>query len=139
MAEATKTRPAKQDPKGPVEVVNTAWSEGERNVKNLARTDLLTVLLHHWGSGGEIAAHYHTDSDAVWVVLEGQATFRDENNQLLGQANPHEAVVVPRNTTYWFENTGDGAAVMFRVSARVQSEPDAPRTDDRIYLNGAPS
>ncbi|HEY3118671.1 MAG TPA: cupin domain-containing protein [Chloroflexota bacterium] len=131
---ATETRPAKPEPKGPVEVVNTAWESGERNVKNLARTDLLTVLLHHWDSGGEIAAHYHTDSDACWVVLEGQATFRDAQDNILGQANAHEAVVVPRNTTYWFENTGEGAAVMFRISARLQGPPDAPRTDDRVYL-----
>ena len=136
---ATETRPAKQDPRAPVQTVTTEWSQSDPNVKVLTRTELLTVLLHHWEAGGEIQAHYHTDSDAVWVVLEGQATFRDENNQLLGQANPHEAVVVPRNTTYWFENTGDGPAVMFRVSARVQSNPDAPRTDDRVYLAGAPS
>ena len=136
MMAATETKKAKQEPLGPVQVVTTEWTEGERNVKNLARTELLTVLLHHWGTGGEIAAHYHTDSDAVWVVMEGQATFRDAQDNLLGQANAHEAVVVPRNTTYWFENTGEGAAVMFRVSARVA--PEEPRTDDRIYLGPRP-
>ncbi len=134
---ATETRPLKQDPRGPVQTVTAAWSKGDPNVKTLTRTEVLTVLLHRWESGGEIKAHYHTDSDAVWVVLEGQATFHGENNQLLGQANPHEAVVIPRFTTYWFENTSDVPVVMFRVSARVQNDAGAPRTDDRVYLEPA--
>jgi len=60
-------------------------------------------------------------------------TFRDDKNQLLAQANPNEAVVVPRYTTYWFENTSDGPLSMFRVSARVAGASGGPRVDDRVY------
>jgi mannose-6-phosphate isomerase-like protein (cupin superfamily) len=121
---------AKPVPLGPVQVVTTAWEEGERNVKPLARTDLLTVLLHHWEKGGEVALHHHTDGDATWVVLGGEVTFYGENDVVLAHAEAHQAVVVPRNTMYWFENSSDDPLVMFRVSARVGGQSGK---DDRVY------
>src|SRR5438270_4536098 len=117
-------------PLSPVELATTDWEQGERNVKVLARSELLTVLLHHWESGGEVALHHHTDGDATWVVLEGEVTFYDADDGVLAHAEPHEAVVVPRNTTYWFENSGTSPLVMFRVSARVGGHNGQ---DDRIY------
>src|ERR1051325_7139591 len=93
-------------PLSPVELVNTDWAQGERNVKVLARSELLTVLLHHWDEGGEVALHHHTDGDATWVVLEGECKFHGADDSILAHAKAHQAVVVPRNTMYWFENSG---------------------------------
>ena len=56
----SQTKPV---PKSPVEVVNTKWEPGERNVKRLARSELISVLLHHWDTGGEVGLHHHTDGD----------------------------------------------------------------------------
>ncbi len=121
---------AKPVPKSPVEVVNTAWEPGERNVKRLARSELLSVLLHHWDTGGEVGLHHHTDGDATWVVVGGEVTFYGENDEVLAKAGPREAVLVPRNTMYWFENSGTGPLDMFRISAKVGGISEK---DDRVY------
>ena len=125
-----KLASAKPVPKSPVCVVNTAWEPDERNVKPLARSELINVLLHHWETGGEVGLHHHTDGDATWVVLEGEVTFHDENEEVLAKAGPHEAVLIPRNTMYWFDNTGVGPLVMFRISAKVGG---ISQNDDRVY------
>ena len=126
----TSQASAKPVPKSPVQIVTTAWEPGERNVKVLARSELLTVLLHRWDEGGEVALHHHTDGDATWVVLEGEVTFYGEDDVVLARAEGHQAVVVPRNTMYWFVNSGQDPLIMFRVSARVGG---ASTTDDRVY------
>jgi len=117
-------------PKSPVQVVNTAWQPGERNVKRLARSELLNILLHHWDQGGEVALHHHTDGDATWVVVGGEVTFYGEDDQVLAKAGPREAVLIPRNTMYWFTNSGTAPLEMFRISAKVGGIND---TDDRVY------
>lgn len=122
-----KTKPV---PLGPVEVVNTDWQPGERNVKRLAKTDLISVLLHHWDSGGEVGLHHHTEGDATWVVVDGEVSFYGEDDEVLAKATRGQAVVVPRNTMYWFENSGKEPLNMFRISARVGGMGEG---DDRIY------
>jgi mannose-6-phosphate isomerase-like protein (cupin superfamily) len=110
--------------------VNTDWEPGQHNVKRLAKSELLTVLLHHWDTGGEVGLHHHTDSDATWVVLAGEVTFWNENEEVLAKAGPKQAVLVPRNTMYWFESSGTEPLEMFRISAKVGGRSDK---DDRIY------
>jgi mannose-6-phosphate isomerase-like protein (cupin superfamily) len=123
---------AKPVPKSPVEVVNTDWDPSERNVKRLARSELISVLLHHWDTGGEVGLHHHTDGDATWVVLEGEVTFWGENDEVLAKAGPKQAVLMPRNTAYWFENSSTEPLVMYRISAKVGGISEA---DDRVYHN----
>ncbi len=130
----TNQASVKPVPKSPVQVVTTAWVPGDRNVQVLARSELLTLLLHRWDTGGEVALHHHTDGDATWIVLEGEVTFHGEQDEVLARAERHQAVLVPRNTMYWFENSGEGPLVMFRVSARVGG---ASAKDDRVYHNRA--
>jgi len=117
-------------PKSPVQVINTAWQPGERNVKRLARSELLNILLHHWDEGGEVALHHHTDGDATWVVLGGEVTFYGEGDQVLAKAGPREAVLIPRNTMYWFTNSGTAPLEMYRISAKVGGIGEG---DDRVY------
>jgi len=121
---------AKPVPLSPVEKVDTAWEPGERNVKRLAKSELLTVLLHHWDEGGEVGLHHHTDGDATWVVVGGEVTFYGENDEVLAKAGKAEAVLMPRNTMYWFENSGTEPLEMFRVSAKLGGQSEK---DDRIY------
>ena len=121
---------AKPVPLTPVEVVNTDWEPGQHNVKRLATSELLTVLLHHWDTGGEVGLHHHTDGDATWVVLAGEVTFWNENEEVLAKAGPKQAVLMPRNTMYWFESSGSEPLEMFRISAKVGGQSEK---DDRIY------
>ena len=123
----TKAKPV---PKSAVQVVNTNWQPGERNVKRLARSELLNILLHHWDTGGEVALHHHTAGDATWVVVGGEVTFYGEDDQVIAKAGPREAVLIPRNTMYWFTNSGTAPLEMFRISAKVGGISEG---DDRIY------
>jgi mannose-6-phosphate isomerase-like protein (cupin superfamily) len=65
-------------------------------------------------------------------VLEGEVTFHGEDDSVLARAERSQAVLVPRNTMYWFENSGQEPLVMFRVSARVGG---TSTKDDRVYHN----
>jgi mannose-6-phosphate isomerase-like protein (cupin superfamily) len=121
---------AKPVPKSAVQVVNTDWQPGEHNVKRLAKSELISVLLHHWESGGEVGLHHHTDGDATWVVVGGEVTFHGENDEVLARAGCKEAVLVPRNTMYWFESSGTEPLEMFRISAKVGGISEK---DDRVY------
>ena len=103
----TKAKPV---PKSAVQVINANWQPGERNVKRLARSELLNILLHHWDTGGEVALHHHTDGDATWVVVGGEEAFYGEDDQVIAKAGPGEAVLIPRNTMYWFTNFGNRPA-----------------------------
>lgn len=111
-------------------MVDTTWQPGERNVKRLARSELLNVLLHHWDQGGELTLHHHTDGDAAWVVVGGEMTFYGENDQTIAKAGPRKAVLIPRNTMYWFTNSSTTPLEMFRISAKVGGISER---DDRVY------
>ena len=128
IASETVTTP---EPKTPVALVSTEWQPGERNVKALARSELLSVLLHHWDEGGEVALHHHTDGDATWVVVDGEVTFHGENDEILARAERSQAVLIPRYTKYWFENSGTEPLNMFRIWARVGGTNTSK--DDRVY------
>jgi mannose-6-phosphate isomerase-like protein (cupin superfamily) len=82
-----------------------------------ARSDLLTVLIKVYASGGENRMHAHVYEDHSFIVLEGEATFHldDENDARV--LKPYEGVMLPKGTYYRFESTGTGNLVMLRVGA----------------------
>lgn len=63
-------------------------------------------------------------------MVGGEVTFYGENDQVLAKAGAREAVLIPRNTMYWFTNSGTTPLEMFRISAKVGGIND---TDDRVY------
>lgn len=87
-------------------------------------TERLSVLLKVYAEGGENTHHAHPNEDHAFVVLDGQATFRlprdpkgdpdDVEEVVLGV---NDGIMLPRNTYYSFENSGDGNLAMLRVGA----------------------
>ena len=57
--------------------------------------------------GGENNLHYHTRMDTFWMVLKGRVRFYGPGDVVLGEFGPHEGMVTPRYSRYWFENIGD--------------------------------
>lgn len=100
-----------------------------RNVGRVVYSDTLTVLAHVWDKGGETALHSHHSSDASWVVLDGEATFYGENNELLGKLRHADGIFIPHNIKYWFESTADEPLVMVRAASKP-----AGVGDDRVYV-----
>jgi len=96
-----------------------------------ARSELLTVLIKVYASGGENRTHAHVHEDHSFIVLEGEATFHfgdDDNTRVV---KPYEGVMLPKGTYYRFESTGQGNLVMLRVGA---SPPDSPKR--AVYPQG---
>ena len=99
-----------------------------RNVQRMVYTDNLTVLAHVWKKGGETALHSHHSSDASWVVLDGEATFYDEHDQVMGKLRHGDGIFIPHNVKYWFESTAEEPLVMVRAASKP-----AGVGDDRVY------
>ena len=98
--------------------------ESGRSHEYLAEADGLTVAVKCYASGGENALHAHPLEDHTFVILQGEATYRNEAGEelVLGR---HEGVLVP------------AGALMLRVGAasRVDSYervgPDGERVEAR--------
>ncbi len=88
-----------------------------------ARSELLTVLIKVYASGGENRMHAHTFEDHTFVVLEGEATFRLDREDNVRVLKPNEGVMLPKGTYYRFESTGQGNLVMLRVGAAPPGSP----------------
>ena len=96
-----------------------------------ARSELLTVLIKVYASGGENRMHAHVREDHSFIVLEGEATFHLDDEDNVRVLKPYEGVMLPKGTYYRFESSGDGNLVMLRVGA---SPPGAPK--QAIYPEG---
>src|SRR5947209_11785205 len=90
-------------------------SSGRTNL-SVAETDLLKLRVKVYAEGGENGLHTHKDEDHAFVVLQGQATFRDEN-ETVTVVNQYEGILLPRGAFYWFQSTGDENLVLLRVGA----------------------
>jgi mannose-6-phosphate isomerase-like protein (cupin superfamily) len=88
-----------------------------------ARSDLLTVLIKVYASGGENRMHAHVHEDHSFIVLEGEATFHFDGEDNARVLKPYEGVMLPRGAYYRFESTGQGNLVMLRVGAAPPGSP----------------
>jgi mannose-6-phosphate isomerase-like protein (cupin superfamily) len=85
----------------------------------VARSGMMTVLVHRWATGGEVELHTHPFQDATWTVMEGRVKFYGEKDNVLADLGPHQGIFIPGGTYYWFENVSDVELVMTRVSTAV--------------------
>jgi mannose-6-phosphate isomerase-like protein (cupin superfamily) len=106
-------------------------SSGRTNL-SVAETDLLKLRVKVYAEGGENGLHAHQDEDHAFVVLQGQATFHDEEDNLK-VVNKYEGIMLPRGAFYWFQSTGDENLVLLRAGAGRKQEGDY-----RLGTNGRP-
>ncbi|MCU1346141.1 MAG: hypothetical protein JWL70_2407 [Acidimicrobiia bacterium] len=84
----------------------------------LARTDVMAFYMRSFADGGgENGLHSH-DDDAVWFVVNGHATFYASGEELLGELDSNDGVLVPAGKSYRFVCTGP--TTLARVAARVE-------------------
>ena len=95
----------------------------------LSRTDIMKgvvqVVKKH---GGENNLHYHTRMDTFWMVLKGRVRFYGPGDVVLGEFGPHEGMVTPRFSRYWFENIGDEDLELLQIAAYAGGATDGGRT-----------
>lgn len=106
-------------------------SEGRSN-QVVAETDLLKLRVKVYAEGGENGLHHHLDEDHAFVVLQGQATFHDEEDNST-VVNKYEGIMLPRGAYYYFTSTGDENLVLLRVGAGRK-----PEGGYRLGPNGQP-
>ncbi|HWP29158.1 MAG TPA: cupin domain-containing protein [Chloroflexota bacterium] len=117
----------RREQRGPFQFFRVApeLPEGRnRAVERLAGSDIESAIVHIIRQGGENDLHAHRAQDAVWLVLEGQITFYDQDHQAVAVLNPREGLFVPRGTPYYFSSTGDQTAILLRVSAKATDVPN---------------
>jgi mannose-6-phosphate isomerase-like protein (cupin superfamily) len=95
-------------------------AEHPQRVRPLARTpDLALYVRAFRDGGGENGLHSHPD-DAIWLVLEGQATFFDKEGRVLGELQPHQGVLVPALASYRFVCRGDTLMARFAAASSAR-------------------
>ena len=119
-------------PKAQVFSLKTPLLSSGRTNLEVAATDLLKMRVKVYAEGGENGLHTHQDEDHAFVILQGQATFHDEQDNVQ-VVNRSEGIMIPRGAFYWFQSTGDENLVLLRVGAGREAEGDF-----RVGPNGRP-
>jgi mannose-6-phosphate isomerase-like protein (cupin superfamily) len=88
-----------------------------KKTTELVRTDLIRANVQVVTDGGETNLHAHTGMDAIWVVLQGAATFYGKGDEVVGKLGKHQGILIPRPNPYWFESSGDEPLVILHVMA----------------------
>lgn len=129
------TRDTAKPPKGPAKVlkpVRPAADDGAapgKVVTRLAQTDILFANIQMIARGGDNNLHAHAGMDGLWFVLAGRARFYGPGqNDVIGEVGPREAVLIPRNFPYWFEQVGSEELELLQVEAIDKSVRNT-RTD----------
>jgi mannose-6-phosphate isomerase-like protein (cupin superfamily) len=119
-------------PKAQVFSLKTPLLSSGRTNLPVAATDLLQLRVKVYAEGGENGLHTHQDEDHAFVVLQGQATFRDEEENVT-VVNRYEGIMLPRGAFYYFQSTGDENLVLLRVGAGRNREGEF-----RVGTHGRP-
>ena len=104
-----------------------------RSDTTLASTGALRIRGKVYAQGGENALHCHTNEDHVFIILDGEATFHDQDDNTT-VVKRYEGILLPKGAYYWFQSTGDTNLVMARVGAIL----DPTAGNNRIDLQGKP-
>lgn len=90
---------------------------GRRGVVRLAKSETMVAMIQVWKPGtGESELHSHSAMDGLWFVLSGKARFYGEGSEYI-EIGPHQAVFVPHDAPYWFENAGDEDLEILQVES----------------------
>ena len=83
------------------------------------------------GPAGNVARR---PDDAIWLVLEGHASFFGESGRPLGELGPHEGILVPALASYRFRCTGASLMARFGTGQLVTFLVDASGAARSIVL-----
>jgi mannose-6-phosphate isomerase-like protein (cupin superfamily) len=113
--------------------LRTPYLKQGRTTDMRAKTDLMTLAVKVYAEGGENGMHCHTTEDHTFIVVEGQATFRVDNDDNVQVVNKWEGIMLPKGVYYRFESTGNANLVLIRAGAT----PIGMR-NERLGVDGKP-
>jgi mannose-6-phosphate isomerase-like protein (cupin superfamily) len=135
MDDASPARTARDGkPARPPQTFRYVKPQGQNQAKaivSLCQTDIIRGAVQVIREGGDNNLHSHTGMDGFWMVLKGRARWYGPGDKVLGEFGPHEGIVMPRNSQYWFESCGEEELELLQVVAfdrsvrneRVDVEP----------------
>jgi len=83
--------------------------QGRANIP-VAATEDLTVMVKVYASGGENGLHAHPTEDHTFIILQGAATFYDQDGEM-ATLNANEGILVPKGSLYRFHSVESGSRV----------------------------
>ena len=107
-----------QEPK--VFKYQTPQFDGVKKTLQVCNSDLMKVQVQVVKDGGENNLHSHTGDDAFWYVMSGAVKFYGEGDEVIGEFNQGEGILIPRGFKYWFESSSSEPLEILRVTAKDQ-------------------
>ena len=103
--------------------LKTRFLTAGRTTKALPETSRMRISLKFCDEGGEENLHSHTYEDQTYLVLDGEATFYD-NDDNPTVVHRGEGILMPAGQLYKFSTTGDRPAVVLRIGGTVAESWD---------------
>jgi mannose-6-phosphate isomerase-like protein (cupin superfamily) len=94
--------------------------DGVKKSMVVCSSDLMKVMVQVVKDGGENNLHSHTGDDAFWYVMSGAVKFYGEGDEVIGEFNKGEGILIPRGFKYWFESSSSEPLEILRVTAKDQ-------------------
>ena len=94
--------------------------DGVKKTVQVCNSDLMKVQVQVVKDGGENNLHSHTGDDAFWYVMSGAVKFYGEGDEVIGEFNKGEGILIPRGFKYWFESSSSEPLEILRVTAKDQ-------------------
>ena len=94
--------------------------DGVKKTLQVCNSDLMKVQVQVVKDGGENNLHSHTGDDAFWYVMSGAVKFYGEGDEVIGEFNQGEGILIPRGFKYWFESSSSEPLEILRVTAKDQ-------------------
>jgi len=104
-------------PKGKHITTRTPLLSVGRTTNFVADGEFLHVAVKVYAEGGENALHAHAGDDHLHFVLDGEATFYDEDGNTT-IVHKNEGMFLPQGALYYFHSSGDTNLVMISTYAR---------------------
>jgi mannose-6-phosphate isomerase-like protein (cupin superfamily) len=98
----------------------TPQFDGVKKTLQVCNSDLMKVQVQVVKDGGENNLHSHTGDDAFWYVMNGAVKFYGEGDEVIGEFNKGEGILIPRGFKYWFESSSSEPLEILRVTAKDQ-------------------
>jgi mannose-6-phosphate isomerase-like protein (cupin superfamily) len=99
----------------------TPQFDGVKKTLQVCNSDLMKVQVQVVKDGGENNLHSHTGDDAFWYVMSGAVKFYGEGDEVIGEFNKGEGILIPRGFKYWFESSSSEPLEILRVTAKDQN------------------
>jgi mannose-6-phosphate isomerase-like protein (cupin superfamily) len=100
-----------------------------KDIVPLAKTELLKIAVQVVHEGGENNLHYHLNSDTTWFVLRGNVRFYGTDDVVIAELGPHEGIVIPGGSRYWFETCGSEDLEILQMVAYDRGNGNAARVN----------